>query len=100
MTWSTPVDLGALAGIAHAAFPAVAVGDPDRAAFAFFGTTTPDSNYDMPEFAGVWYLYVASTFDGGATWTKLKVTMDTLDFRDIDAVDAHTAFVLSIGNGG
>ena len=74
VTWSTPVDLGALAGIAHAAFPAVAVGDPDRAAFAFFGTTTPDSNYDMPEFAGVWYLYVASTFDGGATWTVQNVT--------------------------
>jgi photosystem II stability/assembly factor-like uncharacterized protein len=27
------------------------------------------------------------------------VTSDTLDFRDIDAVDAQTAYVLSIGNG-
>lgn len=76
VTWSTPVDLGALAGVAHAAFPAVAVGDPDRAAFAFFGTTTTDSNYDAPEFKGVWHLYIASTFDGGATWTVQNVTPD------------------------
>jgi hypothetical protein len=74
VTWSTPVDIGALSGVAHAAFPAVSVGDPDRAAFAFFGTTTAASNYDAPEFAGVWYLYIASTFDGGATWTVQNVT--------------------------
>jgi photosystem II stability/assembly factor-like uncharacterized protein len=42
---------------------------------------------------------VLRTTDGGATWTKLKVTADVLDFRDIDAVDAQTAYVLSIGNG-
>ena len=42
---------------------------------------------------------VLRTTDGGATWKKLKVTTDALDFRDIDAVDARTAYVLSIGNG-
>lgn len=42
---------------------------------------------------------VLRTIDGGATWKKLTVTMDALDFRDIDAVDARTAYVLSIGNG-
>ncbi len=42
---------------------------------------------------------VLRTTDGGTTWTKLKVTTDALDFRDIDAVDARTAYVLSIGNG-
>ncbi|HKO95411.1 MAG TPA: hypothetical protein VJU86_00355 [Pyrinomonadaceae bacterium] len=42
---------------------------------------------------------VLRTTDGGATWTKLKVTTDALDFRDIDAVDSRTAYVLSIGNG-
>lgn len=35
----------------------------------------------------------------GATWNKLTVTADALDFRDIDAIDDHTAYVLSIGNG-
>ena len=42
---------------------------------------------------------VLRTADGGATWKKLTVTSDTLDFRDVDAVDAQTAYVLSIGNG-
>jgi len=42
---------------------------------------------------------VLRTVDGGATWQKLTVTSDALDFRDVDAVDAQTAYVLSIGNG-
>lgn len=42
---------------------------------------------------------VLRTADGGATWTKLTVTTDRLDFRDVDAIDARTAYVLSIGNG-
>jgi photosystem II stability/assembly factor-like uncharacterized protein len=42
---------------------------------------------------------VLRTTDGGATWKKLNVTAETLDFRDIDAIDAQTAYVLSIGNG-
>ena len=42
---------------------------------------------------------VLRTVDGGETWQKLHVTDDALDFRDIDAVDAETAYALSIGNG-
>jgi photosystem II stability/assembly factor-like uncharacterized protein len=42
---------------------------------------------------------VLRTTDGGTTWQKLTVTSDTLDFRDIDALDAQTAYALSIGNG-
>src|SRR5689334_100787 len=42
---------------------------------------------------------VLRTVDAGATWQKLTVTSDALDFRDIDAIDAQTAYVLSIGNG-
>ena len=42
---------------------------------------------------------VLRTSDGGATWQRLNVTTDQLDFRDIDAIDAQTAYVLSIGNG-
>ncbi len=42
---------------------------------------------------------VLRTTDAGATWNKLNVTSDALDFRDIDAIDAQTAYVLSIGNG-
>jgi photosystem II stability/assembly factor-like uncharacterized protein len=42
---------------------------------------------------------VLRTVDGGATWQKLTVTSEPLDFRDIDAIDLKTAYVLSIGNG-
>jgi photosystem II stability/assembly factor-like uncharacterized protein len=42
---------------------------------------------------------VLRTEDGGLTWQKLDVTNEALDFRDIDAVDAQTAYVMSIGNG-
>ncbi len=49
-------------------------GDPNRAAFAFFGTTTGGTNYSAPEFPGVWYLYISSTFDGGQTWTTINAT--------------------------
>src|SRR5689334_8796054 len=42
---------------------------------------------------------VLRTADGGVTWRKLTVASDKLDFRDIDAIDAQTAYVLSIGNG-
>lgn len=39
------------------------------------------------------------TTDGGLTWQKLNVTSETLDFRDIDAIDERTAYILSIGTG-
>src|SRR2546421_902364 len=42
---------------------------------------------------------VLRTEDSGATWKKITVTGDALDFRDIDAIDERTAYVLSIGNG-
>src|ERR1700730_5831576 len=42
---------------------------------------------------------VLRTDDGGVMWRKLTVTTDQLDFRDIDAIDVRTAYVLSIGNG-
>ena len=43
---------------------------------------------------------VMRTTDGGATWQALKVpNADKLDFRDVDAIDDRTAFVLSIGPG-
>jgi photosystem II stability/assembly factor-like uncharacterized protein len=42
---------------------------------------------------------VLRTFDGGVTWQTLKITNDRIDFRDVDAIDSRTAYVLSIGNG-
>jgi photosystem II stability/assembly factor-like uncharacterized protein len=43
---------------------------------------------------------VIRTVDGGATWTRLPVPgAEALDFRDIEAFDAQTAYVLAIGPG-
>lgn len=40
------------------------------------------------------------TIDGGATWQAGTVPgAERLDFRDVDAFDANTAYLLSIGNG-
>jgi hypothetical protein len=75
VSWQRVVDLGALSGIKHIAFPAVAVGDPDRAAFTFFGTKTA-GNYNQPAFPGVWHQYIATTFDFGQTWQVQNVSGD------------------------
>lgn len=43
---------------------------------------------------------VIKTIDGGKTWKVITVPgTEKLDFRDIEAFDANTAYILSIGNG-
>src|SRR5689334_25391496 len=43
---------------------------------------------------------VLRTVDGGKTWSVIKVPgAEKLDFRDVEAFDANTAYILSIGNG-
>ena len=43
---------------------------------------------------------VIRTIDGGKTWNVITVPgAEKLDFRDIEAFDANTAYILSIGNG-
>ena len=40
------------------------------------------------------------TINGGKTWKVKSITgAENLDFRDVEAFDANTAFILSIGNG-
>jgi photosystem II stability/assembly factor-like uncharacterized protein len=43
---------------------------------------------------------VLRTADGGATWQAVPIAeAGKLDFRDVDAIDEKTAYVLSIGSG-
>jgi len=43
---------------------------------------------------------VLRTLDGGLTWQPRPVPgAETLDFRDVDAIDEHVAYALSIGPG-
>ena len=87
VTWAPSVDVGASVinggPVLNATFVAIVAGDPDRAAVTFMGTETGGNNWDCgtgntcdygPDFTGVWYLYVATTFDGGATWVTQNIT--------------------------
>lgn len=73
VTWSKPVDAGAAFGIKNVTFPEVVAGDRDRAAYAFLGSPTAGPPEDT-SFQGFWYLYVALTSDGGATWAVQNLT--------------------------
>src|ERR1700744_2998630 len=43
---------------------------------------------------------VLRTIDGGETWQRMDIVgAENLDFRDIQAFDQNTAYVLSIGEG-
>ncbi|MDQ1708381.1 MAG: hypothetical protein QOJ88_1592 [Pyrinomonadaceae bacterium] len=74
LTWERDTDIGAQLGIRNSLFHAAVAGDGDRAAVAFFGTTTGGADYDQPAFTGVWYLYIATTFDRGQTWWTQNAT--------------------------
>lgn len=76
LTWTNDVEVGALAGITAAEFPAVVAGDPDRAAVAFFGSTfTGGGDPESGEgYGGTWDLYVATTYDGGQSYHVVNVT--------------------------
>ncbi len=93
LTWTNIFDVGAIAGVTGAQFPAVVAGDAGRAAVAFLGTAFPDLPHtpsstaglqlvDLPEgsidFPGVWYGYVATTLDFGAHWYITKVAPDDI----------------------
>lgn len=74
VTWVNDTDIGAPLGIQNSLFHAAVAGDGPRAAVAFFGTETGGADYDSPDFAGVWYLYVSTTFDGGLHWVTQNAT--------------------------
>ncbi len=73
-TWKTPVDVGTPFGIKNMVFPQVVAGDDDRAAFMFIGTPTSGDFQDTANFNGVWHMYIATTYDGGQTWTTVDTT--------------------------
>ncbi|MDQ1698652.1 MAG: hypothetical protein QOG34_515, partial [Frankiaceae bacterium] len=68
LTWDSDTDVGAQLGIQNSVFQQGVAGDGPRAAVAFIGTQTGGRNYNLPEFAGTWYLFISTTFDGGQTW--------------------------------
>ena len=74
-TWSAPVQLGTAFGVANSVFPEAVAGDTGRAAVAFLGTTGTGPVYGTDTTLPVeWHLYVATTYDGGQSWTTMDAT--------------------------
>lgn len=72
-SWTGHYDLGAAVGVKHAVFATAVAGDGDRAACAFLGTAD-EGNPESESFQGVWYPYVATTYDGGVSWHTVNVS--------------------------
>jgi hypothetical protein len=115
-TWTSPMDVGEAVGTRNVEFPMVVAGDPGRAAFAFYGSMTPGDDQSAA-FTGVWHLYVAFTFDGGASWQTVDATQgdpvqrgciwlqgpggncrNLLDFQDM-TVDAQGRVLIGYADG-
>jgi len=88
VTFSNDFDLSqsVTPNLTAAVFPHVAAGDNNRAAVFFLATssTNPgdpvgsDNEGAGPNFAGTWYPYIASTCDGGQTWSVVRADDDPL----------------------
>lgn len=70
------VDIGVPAGVHRTTFLTAVAGDPDRAACSFLGTEAQVSTeeFNSTEFQGLWYAYIATTYDGGLSWHTVNVT--------------------------
>ena len=74
-TWTRVYDVGTMAGVKNAVFPAMVAGSAGRAAMAFYGTKQEGAVHNFNSEA-VWHLYVAHTYDGGAHWITVNATPD------------------------
>lgn len=72
-TWTNDFNIGASVGAVQAVFPEAVAGDPGRAACGFLATDKA-GDFNSPNFTGRWYLYIATTYDGGKTWTTVNAT--------------------------
>ncbi len=73
LTWENDRDVGYAAGVVYAVFPAAVAGDPDRAACAFLGTDTL-GDFESTSFPGIWFPFIAMTYDGGQSWHTVNAT--------------------------
>jgi hypothetical protein len=72
-TWASDFDIGAAVGVKQAVFPEAVAGDSGRASCGFLGTNVA-GNLQATDFTGKWFLFVATTYDGGKTWTTVNAT--------------------------
>jgi PKD repeat protein len=73
ITWSADIDIGASHGIKNAAEIEAVGGSPGRAAVGFPGTDIA-GDYQAISFPGKWYIFIATTYDGGQSWVTVNAT--------------------------
>lgn len=88
LTFSNDFDLSqsVTPNLTASVFPHAVAGDNNRAAVFFLATssTNPgdpvgsDNEGAGPNFAGTWYPYIATTYDGGQTWSVVRADNDPL----------------------
>ncbi|CAN5476410.1 hypothetical protein BH10ACI1_BH10ACI1_17040 [soil metagenome] len=88
LTWRDDTDLASAISpnLRAVVFPQVVAGDHNRAALFFLGTSSTDANNPVgndnggngPNFAGTWYPYIATTCDGGKSWSVVRADNDPL----------------------
>lgn len=81
-TWINDFDVGAAHGVVNASHTEAVGGSSGRAACGFIGTNIA-GDYQAIGFPGVWYAFIATTYDGGLTWTTVNATPN-------DPVQSHT----------
>ena len=85
-TWTNFTDISSALGVHNVQFPEVIAGDDNRAAFAFLGTADiGDDQTNAFPTDQPWHLYIATTYDSGATWTTVDTT--PVDFVQRGCVD-------------
>jgi hypothetical protein len=95
VNWIRDADVGASHGIINAAENEAVGGSEGRAACGFLGTNvadSPGSTYENGNFTGVWYAYIATTYDEGRTWVTVNATPN-------DPVQNHTGIWQQGGSG-
>src|SRR5207248_1883881 len=100
-TWTGNTDVGAPFGVTHAVFPVVVAGDDNRASFAFLGTGdgiatsgTCDPYGATLNCANIWHLYIATTYDGALTGSRLTRRQAILCSRGQSASRAQPALAV------
>ena len=73
ITWTNDFDLGLSHGIRNAVEIEAVGGSSGRAAVGFLGTDV-NGDYQALTFPGKWYAFIATTYDGGVTWTTVNAT--------------------------
>ena len=77
LTWKYDQDIGVGFNIQASVFPAAVAGDNNRASVFFHGTDStmggdPTGDDTAGVFAGTWYPYLATTCNGGQSWSVVR----------------------------